>query len=102
VSIHILEVADDHVLTVDSPVVQVIEVGVAGPQGPPGAAAQGYEHTQSSAATTWTVNHSLGYRPIVEVFTSGGVLLWGQVTHTSVNQFTVNFNTAQAGFARAI
>ena len=58
-----------------------------------------YVHTQSAAATRWTVNHNFGKYPAVTLLTVGGIELVGTVTHTSVNQFTVDFDTAQAGTA---
>ena len=42
----------------------VVTVATAGPQGPGGGGAA-YVHTQSTPATTWTINHNLGFRPTV-------------------------------------
>lgn len=61
-----------------------------------------YVHTQSTPATTWTINHNLGRLPQVEVFSVGGVQMFGDVTHVSDNQTTIDFNTALAGTARLI
>jgi hypothetical protein len=58
-----------------------------------------YVHTQSSASTTWTINHNLGYRPSVELLNSGGVEVDGNVVHVSVNQVSVLFTVAIAGTA---
>lgn len=77
------------------PVVRVIGV-----QGPPGASNAGLEFAFASASTSWTINHNLGVRPAVALFTVGGVEMMGQITHTSVNQAVASFNTPQSGFAR--
>jgi hypothetical protein len=75
--------------------------GTVGPQGPKGDPAV-YVHTQAEAATTWTVNHNLGVKPIVAIYSTGSVEVEAQVTHTSTNQFTVSFSTALAGYARCV
>ncbi len=72
--------------------------GPTGPAGGGGSAA--YVHTQASPATTWSVNHGLGYRPSVELLDAGGSEIDAAVTHPNVNQTTVSFNTATAGTAR--
>ena len=60
-----------------------------------------YTHIQSSPATTWVINHNLGFYPVVEVRNAGGVVINGFVLHTSINQTQVTFNVAVAGTARA-
>ncbi|MGL5936368.1 MAG: hypothetical protein ACRCZI_12205 [Cetobacterium sp.] len=65
-----------------------------------GGGSAGFDFTQASPATTWTINHNLGFRPAVELASVGGLLIFGQIQHTSVNQVLVTFNTAQAGTAR--
>lgn len=67
-----------------------------------GSGVGGYNHTQGSASTTWTVNHNLGRVPIVELRSVGGVLIEADVTHTSINQTVIQFATAQAGTARFV
>ena len=87
--------------------VKVADVGNAGPIGPTGATGptgpQGvgggtYVHTQSSASATWTVAHNLGYFPGgVSVVDSAGSKVYGDVTHTSVNQLVINFTAGFGG-----
>jgi hypothetical protein len=67
---------------------------------PLGAGSPNFVHTQGSASTTWTVNHNLGFRPSVEVFSVGGAEIDAEVLHTSINQTVISFNTATAGSAR--
>ena len=71
-----------------------------GVPGPPGQAGSGVNFTQSSPSNTWIINHNLGFRPSVALFTIGGMEILGEIVHTSVNQTVVNFNGAIAGFAR--
>lgn len=73
----------------------------SGPVGPPGEGA-GFNFTQVSPATTWTINHNFGYRPSVQIFTVGGLEVLGEIHHQSTNQTVVSFNEALAGFARLI
>lgn len=68
--------------------------------GPPGNVAR-HEHTQSSAAALWTVNHNLGLWPsAVTVLSPGGVEVNAEVVHVTVNQLTIHFAAAYAGTAR--
>jgi hypothetical protein len=61
-----------------------------------------YTHYQSSASVTWVIPHNLGYYPIVRVFIGSQEVQPASVTHDSVNQTTITFNTAQVGYARLI
>lgn len=75
----------------------------AGPAGPPGPAGAAHVHTQSSAATTWTINHNLGARPTLVVCAdAGGTEIVGQVVHTTTNQTLVYFSVAVSGTARLV
>ena len=60
-----------------------------------------YTHTQSSPASTWTVNHNLGRIPAaVSVLSVGGVEVEAGVTHVSNNQLVVEFASSQVGSVR--
>jgi hypothetical protein len=65
-----------------------------------------YHHSQDTAATTWTIPHGLGRRPIVDAYItlSGAVqkVIPEAVTYVDANTCTVTFTTAQAGFAEVI
>lgn len=63
-----------------------------------GALGQPVKVVQSAPSAVWTVNHNLGYNPQVQVYGSGGIEVSATVTHTSTNQFVVNFVSAFAGF----
>jgi len=59
-----------------------------------------FVYTQSTPATTWTINHNLGYVPSVEVFDSGSQEVDADVSHPSVNTAVIVFSVPLAGFAR--
>ena len=69
--------------------------GGAGPSG-------GFEFTQASPATTWVVNHNLGFNPVVTVLSVGGLVLEASVLHTSLNQVQITFLTPTAGSVRCV
>lgn len=71
-----------------------------GPQGPAGPAGASYIHTQASAAAVWTVNHNLGFKPDITLFSSGSVIFDAQITHLNDNQAQVDLDTAVTGIAR--
>lgn len=64
--------------------------------------AVGFDYVQPTPSDTWTVNHNLGYRPTVGIFSPGGVEVEADVTHTSVNQTVINFVAPYTGFARFV
>lgn len=82
------------------PVTSTVTAVTQGPQGPPGSAAFVYQ--QVAPATTWTINHNLGYKPSVELLDSGSQEIDGEVSHPSDNQTVVTLNPASAGIARLI
>lgn len=92
-------VTEDGSSTVVSvPVTSTVTAVTQGPQGPAGSGA--YIHTQSTAASTWTINHNMGFRPAVELLDSGSQEIDGEITHPTVNQTVVMLNPASAGLAR--
>lgn len=58
-------------------------------EGSPGI--NSYEHPQDVAASVWTINHNLGYKPNIFIEDTDGVDIEGEITHVSVNQATVAF-----------
>lgn len=58
-----------------------------------------YLHTQSVAASTWTVNHNLGRYPAIEIRSVGNVVVQADITHINVNQSQINFSAPYAGSA---
>lgn len=76
----------------------VVTVG-QGPAGTAGVGGGAYQHSQPVAASPWIVNHNLGFRPNVSVLSVGGVEMWAEVIHISVNQVQVLFDDPRAGLA---
>lgn len=107
-SVNVIKVVKSVVVTkqngatviVNQPKVSTVKIVKEGPQGPTGGAA--FVYTQTVPATTWTINHNLGYRPSVELIDSGSQEIDGEVAHPSVNQTVVTLNPASAGAARLI
>jgi hypothetical protein len=90
-------------VTVVEGVATVVTITTAGPQGPAGIAGGTYYlHTQASPATTWTINHNLGFRPTVELLDSGSQEIDGEISHPTINQTVVTLNPATAGLARLL
>jgi hypothetical protein len=79
----------------------IVKVITAGPQGA-SALSNAYTYTQSTPALNWTINHSLGYRPSVEIIDDGSREIDGDVYHPTINQTVIIFNVPVAGSARLI
>lgn len=75
----------------------VVEVRVPGPQGP---AAASYTHVQSSASSTWTIAHNLGFRPSVKLLNSASQEVDADIVHLSNNVCIATFNLPITGLAR--
>ena len=65
-----------------------------------------YKHTQNNAATQWTVTHNLNKAdtlPHITIKSDSGTYnnyeILGDIRYVNANQFTINFHTAQRGFA---
>lgn len=81
--------------------VRHVEVVSRGRQGPAGApATPTYTHVQAGAATTWTINHNLGFKPDVYLYDAGGNEFEAQIAHTNDNQTVVTLTQATAGTVR--
>lgn len=83
---------------------QYVSVVNAGPQGPPGAGGgvtNSFFYTQVAPASSWVINHNLGFRPNVSVEEAGtGLQLMCAEIHHSVTQVELQFNIPRAGTAR--
>jgi hypothetical protein len=58
-----------------------------------------YEHTQSTAATVWTINHNLGFIPNVYTINGSGQEIEGKVTPVNTNTITITFSDPVSGVA---
>lgn len=59
----------------------------------------GYVFTQSTPATTWTINHDLGKYPSVNIVDSANDEVIGEVNYTSTSQIVLRFSAAFSGKA---
>jgi hypothetical protein len=59
----------------------------------------GYVFTQSTPATTWTINHDLGKYPSVNIVDSANDEVIGEVNYTSTSQIVIRFSAAFSGKA---
>lgn len=60
-----------------------------------------HTHIQNTAASTWTINHNLGYKPAgIRVFDSANAEWIGAVTYPDNNNILISFGSAAfAGIA---
>ena len=73
--------------------------GIQGIQGPMGPAGSTYEHNQSATATTWIVNHNLGFNPNVVVADSAGTIVESEIWYDSINTLRLGFSFGMSGKA---
>jgi len=59
-----------------------------------------YTHLQNTPSSVWIVNHNLGVRPIVQVYTLGGMVVTCDILHNSSSQVTLSFSLPISGFAQ--
>ena len=58
-----------------------------------------YVHDQAVPASTWTINHNLGYYPSVSVVDSTNRVVFGDVVYLTDDVVQVNFNGSFSGKA---
>lgn len=92
----------DFIVELTEPAAFVVTIeggqGPAGPPGPPGSGGdKTYEHTQSVASDTWTINHALNKYPSVVVIDSGGSTVLGDITYPTLNQVVLQFSAPFSG-----
>jgi hypothetical protein len=77
--------------------------GPAGPQGPQGIPGTtptiAYTYTQNTVSSTWSITHSLNYKPNVTTTDASGFTIEGEVSYTTLNTVTITFGIATTGFA---
>jgi hypothetical protein len=66
------------------------------------SATRSYVHNQTTPQSEWIVNHGLGYKPTVSVYTVGGVEMEAEIVHISDYQLRVRFGVPQTGYARCV
>lgn len=58
-----------------------------------------YQHYQELPATTWIINHNLGFKPNVIVTTLGGKQILVEILQVTNNQAIIYTDSALAGYA---
>ncbi len=58
-----------------------------------------YTHTQTGAASVWTVNHNLDKFPSVMVSDSGNNVVIGDIEYIDANTLTISFTASFSGYA---
>lgn len=58
-----------------------------------------YTHEQSSASSTWTVDHFLGRKPNVSILNDSYISMEGKIEHVTNNRLYIYFNTSVSGYA---
>lgn len=77
-------------------------VVVAGSQEGNTKPAYGFTQNFTSPLSTWTVNHNLGYTPIVRVFIGTSEVQPASITHPTSMQTVITFSSPQVGTAKFI
>jgi len=75
--------------------------GIQGIQGPAGSDAtdKHYAHTQTSASSSWSINHNLDKYPSVVITDSGGNKVMGDINYIDEDNLTVTFTASFSGRA---
>lgn len=77
-----------------------VRVATVGEQGPPGPGTdKHYLHVQATAATVWTIPHSLDKYPTVAAVDSLQRVILGEVQYVDLDSLTITFSVAVAGKA---
>lgn len=50
-----------------------------------------FVHNQIGLSATWTVTHNLNKYPSVTIVDTGGTVITGEITYTSLNEATISF-----------
>lgn len=100
----VLEILLPEVVVISDTELEIIEVAIQGPPGPPGpiggsggGGSGTYIHTQSIAASVWTVAHNLGRRPASEVVDNLGAVLVANVVYVDDNILQVTHGAPMIG-----
>ena len=99
----VVTVNSNNQVTIDFSVAQVGRaVVLVGPQEGSTKPVYAYTHLQSSPSSTWTVNHALGYQPIVRVFIGQSEVQPASISHTDNFNTVITFSSPQVGYAKFI
>lgn len=76
--------------------------GDKGDKGDTGDPSLAFLYTQPTPSLSWVIVHNLGYKPLISVFSPGGLIVECSPLHDNDNQITIVFNIPFAGSARLI
>lgn len=68
----------------------------------PGSSSLRFDFSQPTPSATWTIAHNLGKRPLIRIFTLGGVEVEALPAHLSDNVTQIHFDLPFAGTAVAL
>ena len=60
----------------------------------------GFQHNQTTAESTWIINHGLGFFPQIQAFKNDGIQIEGRVEQVSINTTKISFIAPLSGYAR--
>ncbi len=61
-----------------------------------------FNFVQGTPSATWTINHGLGVKPVVDVTVDGQKMYPMSVEHITDNQLVLTFSVPRAGKARLV
>ena len=75
------------------------DTGAQGPVGIANTAYYSYAFEQQTNSTIWSINHSLGYKPAVDIIDYGGNNIEADITYIDGLNLTITLNPAASGYA---
>lgn len=99
INVNVTEVGNEVTTNIVSKDVSVDIILTGGIVEVTGGGDKNYVFNQSSASSTWTINHTLNKFPSVEVVDSANDIVIGDVTYNSITQITITFTAAFSGKA---
>lgn len=85
------------IVNTGTPKISVLSGESLGPSDIP--ALVSFQHTQSAASDTWTIEHNLNFFPNVTVIDSGGNMVEANITYTNNASLVVALSSAISGVA---
>ena len=90
-----------HLTSAPSNQVEIISAAQQDPPGPQGPSGYGvtYTHDQSTASSTWIINHNVKRFPSITIEDSIGRIVRGDIKYLDNNSIQITFNGAFSGKA---
>jgi hypothetical protein len=99
INVNVTEVGNEVTTNVVSKDISVDVILTGGIVQISGSGDKNFVFNQSSASSTWTINHTLDKFPAVEVVNSANTIVIGDITYNSTSQITITFTAAFSGKA---